>query len=298
MNRRGFVVSMLVVVVCWGLNYVISKIGVRQLDPATFAFGRFLGTTIVTLPWIFRERPRTGLEWLKVLLLGLFGVSLYQWLFTSALQKATAANVAFIFDLAPLFTLMAGRLLHVREASKAMFAGAAISLAGVGCLVGASASGTVMGDLFAGLATVAWSLFTLMTDIFQVPLRGVALTGWMSLFGTMGLLPFANIGALVTAGSGTLLALAYTVVFVTIVGLSLWQNAVMSVGGSKASLYLYLIPVVAALSGWMILGESLTVVQGVGALFILGGVLTAENLLPVASLRRRTQPTVSHHLKG
>ena len=279
MNRRGFFIAMMLVVFSWGFNYVVTKIGVSRLAPVNFVFWRFFGTTIATLPWWVRVLPRKRADWLKLLVLGVVGVSFYQWFFTSALHDTLAANVAFLFDLSPLLTLLTQRLLKLRPATGRMFLGAAVSLAGVAFLVGASPKGSVRGDVYALIAALLWSMFTVLTDVFQVPVRGIALTGWMSLFGTLGLLPFVTWQPVWSMGPVTWMPLLYTIVFVTMMGLSLWQNAVMSAGAGKTSLYLFLIPLVAALTGWVVLGERLNLFEGLGAILILGGVGLAEGLI-------------------
>ncbi len=278
MNRRAFYYSMGLVVLSWGLNYVITKIGVGHFPPADFVFWRFLATTLVAVPWMVRQYPASWAAAVQLAVLGLTGVTLYQLAFTTALHDTLAANVAFLFDLSPLMTLVGQRLLHMRPSGRQMFVGAAISLVGVLLLVGASAGGSLTGDGFALLAAFLWAVFTVLTDRFHLPISGVALTGWMSLFGTIGVLPWMTWRHLVPQGLGVWGPLAYTVVFVTVMGLSLWQNAVMAVGGGKASLYLYIIPVIAAAAGWVILGEALSLLEGAGALLIIAGVAVAEGI--------------------
>ncbi|MCL4495766.1 MAG: DMT family transporter [Firmicutes bacterium] len=286
MNARGFYFGMFLVVLSWGLNYVITKIGVGHFAPADFVFWRFLATAILCLPWMVRTRPNTLLQYGKVAILGLIGVSFYQWAFTQALHQTLAANVAFLFDVSPLMTLAGQRLLRLRASTPGMFVGAGVSLAGVSLLMGASRGGSLQGDAMALLAAFAWSVFTILTDKFRVPVKGIALTGWMSLFGTVGIMPLMTWHGIVPHSFSVSLPLTYTVLFVTIMGLSLWQNAVLSVGGGKASLYLYLIPVIAAAAGWVILGESLNILEGAGALLIIFGVSVAEGVF-----RLRTPPS-------
>lgn len=270
---------MLLVVLSWGLNYVVTKVGVTRFAPADFVFWRFFGTALVTMPWWLRDIPRKPAHWLRLIILGVVGVSLYQWFFTSALHDTMAANVAFLFDLSPLLTLVVQRVLRLRVATGRMFLGAIVSLFGVLLLVGASPAGSIRGDVYALIAAVLWTAFTVLTDVFQLPIRGIALTGWMSLFGAMGLLPFITLQPVWRFGPSTWLPLVYTILFVTIMGLSLWQNAVMATGAGKTSLYLFLIPLVAAGAGWVFLGERMNFYEGAGAILILFGVGLAEGLI-------------------
>ncbi len=291
MNQRGFYLGMFLVVSSWGLNYVVTKIGVGHFPPADFVFWRFLATAVIAGPWLWRSRPATMKQYRQVAILGLIGVSVYQWAFTTALHDTVAANVAFLFDISPLMTLVGQSLLRVRSSRPQMFIGASISLVGVALLVGASRAASWRGDGYALLAAVLWATFTILTDKFHVPIRGIALTGWMSLFGTLGIIPFMHWNRVLPLHMGVIGPLSYTVLFVTVMGLSLWQNAVMAVGGGQASLYLYLIPVIAALAGWIILGEKLTLLEIAGAILIMVGVAFAEGVLRIRIQRSTSTPT-------
>lgn len=271
---------MAIIVLSWGINYVVTKIGVSHIAPVDFVFWRFLGTALVALPWALRHPPRGRREWLGIVVMGLVGVSLYQWLFSTALHRTLSANVAFIFNLSPLITLLWQRAARKRPMGRHMWWGAGLSFVGVLLLArGTLHAGGYLGDVFALGAASTWSAFALITDHFRVPVKGLAQTGWISLFGAAGLVPFVHFETPWASGSQTMLPLLYTILFVTLMGLSLWQNAVASLGAGRASLMLYLIPLVAALAGWVFLGEPLGVIEGVGALAILVGVAWADGRL-------------------
>ncbi|MCY0907647.1 MAG: DMT family transporter, partial [Sulfobacillus thermotolerans] len=129
---------MALVVLSWGLNYVVTKIGVGHYPPADFVFWRFLATAVLTVPWMMRQYPTSLVAVVKLVILGVTGVTLYQLSFTTALHDTLAANVAFLFDLSPLMTLVGQRLMRLRPSGPQMFLGAGISLIGVLLLVGAS----------------------------------------------------------------------------------------------------------------------------------------------------------------
>lgn len=268
--------GVILIVLSWGLNYVVTKVGVSHLAPVDFVFWRFLGTAVVTVPWMIRAYPRTRRDVIGLVLMGVIGVAWYQWLFSTALHLTLSANVAFLFNLSPLLTLLWQRLVAGRRVGASMWWGATLSMAGVAILAGASIRGGFLGDLFAIAAALSWSAFALITDHFRVSVRGLAQTGWISIIGAIAVMPFMSFHPVWAMGPTTWLPLLYTIVFVTVMGLSLWQRTVERLGAGRASLMLYIIPLVAASAGWVLLGERLHVLQGVGALAILGGVAWAD----------------------
>lgn len=267
---------MALIVLSWGMNYVITKIGVSHLAPVDFVFWRFLGTAVVTLPWMIRSYPRTRRDIMGIVLMGLVGVSLYQWLFTTALHLTLSANVAFLFNLSPLLTLLWHRIVASRPVGRHMWWGAILALVGVALLAGASIRGGFLGDLCAVGAASSWSAFALLTDHFRVGVRGLAQTGWIAVVGAIGVVPFLSWEPVWSMGPAAWMPLLYATLFVTVMGLSLWQNSVETLGAARASLMLYVIPLVAAAAGWVFLGERLNPIEAVGAAAILTGVAWAD----------------------
>ncbi len=278
-RSTGTSLGLALVVLSWGMNYVITKVGVTRLPTIDYVFWRFLGTTLIALPWMIRHYPRTRRDVMGLILMGLVGISLYQWLFTSALHLTLPANVAVIFCLSPLLTLLWKRLVGGKATGPKMWWGALLSLGGVALLAGASIHGGYLGDLFALAAAAGWSAFALMTDYLKVSVRGLAQVGWISLVGTIGVLPFMSYRPVWKMGASTWLPLIYAIVIVTVISLSLWQNAVEVAGAPRASLLLYIVPLVAGVAGWVFLGERLHWSQVIGACAILLGVAWADGRL-------------------
>jgi len=68
-------------------------------------------------------------------------------------------------------------------------------------------------------------------------------------------------------------ALAYATLLSLVVAYILWNRSVKAVGGTRTAIYMCVTPLVALGAAWLILGEQLRPLQGVGAVMIIGGVL-------------------------
>ena len=68
-----------------------------------------------------------------------------------------------------------------------------------------------------------------------------------------------------------------------------WNMAVRILGAIKTSVYIYLAPVVTAVTSVIVLHEKITFLSGVGILLVLGGLLLSEQKKKFFSIRGRKQ---------
>jgi drug/metabolite transporter (DMT)-like permease len=80
------------------------------------------------------------------------------------------------------------------------------------------------------------------------------------------------------------LALAYLIVFGTILGYTSYQYLLRHQPPAKASTYAYVNPIIAVFLGWLILDEPVTLRTVVAAIVILGGVAMVQ----VSKMRKKT----------
>jgi drug/metabolite transporter (DMT)-like permease len=265
------------VVLTWAGNYVVTKLAVAEVPPAAFVFWRFLLTAVVAAPWMVRHRPRTWREFGKLLVLGAVGVAVYQYAFNVALKDTRAANVAILFSLSPVLTVLAdGLTRRDRRIAPTVFLGTGLGFLGVAVLMGGNLAGRMTGELWALAAAALWAAFSILTERLRPAVRGLGQTGWMGLVGSLLLLPVAGWYPIWRAGPGIWWVLFYVVILVTMVGLSLWQSLVADLGSARTSFILYVIPVVASVMAWVTLGEVPTWHLVAGAILVFAGVYWAE----------------------
>ena len=65
----------------WGSAFIAGKYAVESFEPATVAFLRFFGATLILLPYMwFREKnipKHTRKDWFLFAILGLTGIAIY-----------------------------------------------------------------------------------------------------------------------------------------------------------------------------------------------------------------------------
>ena len=116
----------------------------------------------------------------------------------------------------------------------------------------------------------------------------VAATAWTTWTGMVLLVPAAPwlLAQAPTAGAGATLSAVYLGVVPSAVGFLTWTYAVARTSIARATVSLYLVPVVAVTLAWVWLGER------PGALAVVGGVLAVLGVVLVRAVRPGQQSTV------
>lgn len=291
-SRAGFSrydLGMLVVSLIWGANFSANKYGVSVVPPLAFAAIRF--TLASVLLWIIVQiwQPGTRIPARAAWLLGGLGVvgnTGYQIAFMTGLVTTSAINASLIMAALPVVVAVLGRVLGVERTTARTWVGIAVATGGVAVVIVAKgvtfSETTIAGDLLVLLAVFCWASFTVgvrWAGLGHDPIRVTALTVYG---GTPGLI----LAALPTFGqirvsqlpAGAWIAIFYSVVFAIVIAYLLWSYAVQNIGGSHTAIYNCMIPLIAALVAWLILGERPVLSQAAGAVLVIAGVLISQGM--------------------
>lgn len=279
--------SALLTIVIWGTTFISTKILLADFQPVEILFFRFiLGFLVLLAACPKRLRAADCKQELTFAAAGLCGICLYYLLENIALTFTLASNVGVIISAAPFFTAILARLLMGPEEKLGarFFAGFALAMAGI-ILISFSGSRlelNPMGDLLAAAAAFVWACYSILTrkiSSFGYPV--ILSTRRTFFYGILFMLPalvffdfqlnisrFAN-GAylfnILYLGLG-----ASALCFVT------WNFAVKQLGAVKTSVYIYMVPVITAVTSVLILGEPLTALAGTGTMLALAGLFLSE----------------------
>jgi drug/metabolite transporter (DMT)-like permease len=274
---------MLAVVLIWGANFTITKAALPYLPPLPFTAIRFVVATLALVLLLRVLEPQTRISrstWLKLVLIGLVGNTLYQPLFILGLANTTATNCAVIIGSLPGVVALLAWLLRLERVSALVGSGIALSLAGVFLVVGVNGislgGSTTKGDLLTLAAVFCWAAYTLglrRVDPALSPLRVTTIT---TASGTPGLILIGMSGLMnlnvETIPSGAWAALLYASLFSVVAAYYFYNNGVQKLGASRASVYSCLIPMVGVIVAWAFLGEQPVPLQVVGASLVVIGV--------------------------
>ncbi len=279
--------AMVLVVLIWGANFSFIKAAIAEIPPFAFAGLRFSLATVLLVGLVrWREGGfgfPPGTFW-PLVGLGLAGNTLYQTFFMLGLPRTSVASSALILATTPPLVALAGAVSGVERLTRPVAIGVGLAFGGV--LLVLLAGGAVpslrnlTGDLAIMGSVVCWVAFTIGVRALHAPVSTLRLTALTMITGTPGLL---LLGApdLVGFDWGTVslfgwVGVAYATLLGIVVAYVLWNNSVRVVGSGRTVIFNAMIPAVAMLAAWPLLGERPSALQVVGGVLIVGGVLASR----------------------
>jgi drug/metabolite transporter (DMT)-like permease len=277
------------VYVVWGSTYLAIRYVVDGLPPLLTAASRFLMASALIATFVLVKRGRepfraSARAWLGgagigllLLLGGNGGVVLAE---NSGLPSGlTALLIAGV----PLYVVLLRALLKDRPSNRTLL-GVGIGFVGLGVLLlpGTRPSGVSVGAavLVLGCSSL-WAIGSVIATRIELPKDPLVTTLAEMLGGAVGL----GVGGVVrgesipTSGvhASALIALAYLVVFGSVVAFTAYSWLLGTAPVSKVATYAYVNPVVAVVLGALVVGETIT------ATSVIGGLITVVAVAVVVS---------------
>lgn len=281
MTRKDGLLALLVVVV-WGLNFVVIKMGLHNMPPLMLAGLRFL---LVAFPAIFFvARPKIPLS----LLLG-YGLTIsfgqFAFLFCAIKSGMPAGLASLVLQAQAFFTIILGAFVFGERLQGKQLAGITLAVFGVLVLIEGSLNGqhvAMLGFFLTLAAAFSWACGNIFNKkIMQHKARPavMSLVVWSALIPILPFMlasylldgPQAMAQSLVNIDLTTILSLVYLAFVATIIGYGIWGSLLGRYETWRVAPLSLLVPVVGIASAVLLLGETLSMLQLFGALFIMAG---------------------------
>lgn len=279
-------VTLLTVAVIWALNFSVVKASLSEIDIYSFNAVRFILASsliwgIIFIRGVKFSIPKT--DWLPLLGIGLVGNVLYQWLFIVGIDLTLSANAAVMLGTIPIWIAIFSHLFTDEKMTRLKAIGVVLAFAGVAAIVGGGAnplslaSETFRGDLIIVCAAVTWAVFTIRSKQFLKRYTALQFSGIMALIGAFTLTGLAIFTAQTTIWSDVSLAAYGGMIYSGTLSIGLayliWNNGIVNVGPVKTSVYQNLVPVLGLIFGIILLKESLSSLQYIGAAIVVTGIV-------------------------
>ena len=270
------------VAVLWGISFLSIKVAVVVLPPMTLASARFILACAVLplVAMIAKEDLRIALRDVPVLVLGgILGVTLYFYFENNGILLLTASESSILVGTIPVVSVISERIFLGTRLPFRVYAGSILSFAGVALIVmhHSNAPSSLLGYLYMTGAVAVWVAYTFATRKVSLRYGRLSVTFWQSLFGLIGCLPFALLESPAWRAPSTVVILnvLYLGLICSAAGYWLYVATIDHLGIGKASVFINLIPVVAVIAAFFILGDRLGWLQLIGGSVTLTGVYLA-----------------------
>lgn len=288
-NKKPLVSTLLLLLtaVIWGAAFVAQSIGAEHVGPLTFLAARSLFGCLFLLPLVafrLRNHLRTGETarglFLQMLPAGavcgffLFSASLSQ---QAGIAYTTTAKAGFITALYVVLVPVLASFLG-RRAKVVIWFSVLLSVAGLYLLSIKGAFRLELGDSLVILAAFLFAVQILCLDHFAPKMDPILLSFLEYLVqGVLAaiLLPFFEHPTL-DALAAAMPAILYAGIFSTGIGYTLQVVAQKGLDPTIASMIMSLEGVFAALSGWLVLGQGLTLRELLGCALMFFAVILAS----------------------
>lgn len=266
----------LVVVIAWGINFVVIKVGLHGVPPMLLGALRF---TLAAVPAVFFvRRPQMPWRWLLA-----YGATIsfgqFAFLFSAMYVGMPAGLASLVLQAQAFFTLIfAGLFLHERFRVPNVV-GLAIASGGLAVIgMQGGHAMTLAGFVLTLCAAGSWALGNIVTKkVGRVDLVGLVV--WGSLIPPLPFLalsyafegPQRIAAALSGIGATSIFAVVYLAFIATLLGYGLWSRLLSRYPASQVAPFSLLVPIVGLASASVFLDEHLTTPQIAGAALVMVG---------------------------
>lgn len=286
---RGDAMRIAGVVLIWGLNFVVMKWGLAGLSPMLLGALRY-SVAAAALLLIWRAPP---LPWRYIVAYGLAqGLGQFGLLFTGLQLGMTAGMASVVMQTQAFFTLLLAAPLLGECAQARQWLGLTVALAGLVAIAAAHGDGpgqmTLIGFLLTLGAAFMWAVSNLIGRIAarHADYDALAFVAWS------GLVPIVPFFALAGWQQGfdevgmqlhalqwpAVLAVLYLGLLATLLAYSLWTQLLKRYAPAQIAPWSLLVPVVGLWAAATAFDEHPSLLQGVGSVAVLLGLVINQSL--------------------
>ncbi|MFC6671571.1 EamA family transporter [Marinobacterium aestuariivivens] len=272
----------LLIVLAWGVNFVVIRFGLDELPPMLLGALRF---ALVAFPAVlFVKPPKLPLKWLLAYG-GTISLGQFALLFSAMYVGMPAGLASLVLQSQMLFTMIFALVLLGERWHLPQLVSLIVASGGLALLATTTPADdmTLAGFLLTIAAAASWGLGNIVNRRIG-QLGGVdlmSLVVWGALVPPIPFLllslwlegPDLILNSLGQMGPKSAGALLYLACIATLFGYGSWAFLMRHYAASRVAPLTLLVPVVGLVTAWLVLGEQLSPVQLAGIALILAGLL-------------------------
>lgn len=273
--------------ILWGASTPANKLTLEEIPPFTLAFLRFLLATVILTPVFLLKGTHTPIrrrDLGKLIVLGLFGITLNIGTTFLGLTLTTGLDAVAIFSLVPLLVAVASAIVLGEKLTKVNFFGQFLALSGAAAVALSPTGPTVnrfLGDLLLLVSAISVVIYIILSKELFRKYHSATITAFMFLVGVVTFAPLAGLELIQNPDwiSGVshqgLLGLAFIAIFTSVVAYLAFEWGLEHSTASLAGLIEHVQLLVGAVLAALILNEVLSTGFVLGSGLILVGIVFA-----------------------
>ena len=276
MTRRDGALAVLVMVL-WGLNFVVIDVGLDDVPPLLFVAIRFCVVLLPAFLWVRRpDIPRRHIAAVGLLMsAGQFGL-LY-----SGMDAGMPPGLAsLVLQTQVMLTVGIAAVTLGERPTARQLAGVGLGTAGLAVVaLGRDATAPALGLILTLGAATSWACGNVLSRKVGTS-SGLELTVWSAFFVPVPLLLLslavdgpATVGHALAGLSGTaVLSTLYTAILSSLVGYGIWNSLLNRYPAASVVPFVLLVPPIGILAAWAFQNETPNAAELLGGAVLLAGV--------------------------
>lgn len=270
--------AVIVTILAWASAFPAIRAGLRSFGPIELGALRFAIAAVPAAIFLAATRPAwpTVSDFLRLVVGGFLFVALYTALLNLGERTVSAGAASFIINTNPIMTAGLAMLVLGERFSARAWAGTALSFAGIGLIALGEGQGMRLDT--GALLILGAALCNSVTTVVQKPLfarhKPLTISAWNMVLGALFLCPWLPQATSELAGASAsgVQAVIYLGLVPSLVAYGTWSIALSRLPASRASNFMYCVPPVATLLGFLWLREVPTMLGTIGGTMALVGV--------------------------
>lgn len=276
MNRLLFFLLVVITTALMGSAFAIGKVGLAYSSPLLLVAMRFTiaGLIMAVIVKILKKNhPTQAIEWLWLVLIGLFQTAFVMGFIFIALRTVTAGETSILTFMNPLLVVVFGTVFLKLRYHLKQWIGVILGFIGVFITMG-GAIDFRLGTLIGFLSAVSWATATLLIKTHGYKFDTWVMTAYQMLFGGIILFVWSFLmeETFFIVNVHSIFILLWLAIPASIVQFSIWFFLLQQGNPERTSAFLFLAPFFGVLSGWVILDERLEWYTMLGGLLIFSGI--------------------------
>lgn len=270
------------VILTWGYSWVLMKVGLKYMEPFTFATWRCAIGGLAIIPFLYVKGiafPKRE-KLLDYVFVGLFQTTIMFGFMLYGMKFVTAGKTAVLLYTMPVWTMLLVHYYLKEKLNRSQWGGIASGCFGILCILGWDTLVDqnlliLFGELLIIIGAISWALSNISVKRRMATENTYMLSGIQLIIGSAGLalLAISTEGIFnVEWTAESIYAILFTAIVASTIDFTIWFYLLKNMDINTATFSSMLVPVCGLLFDWMILGTKLDIGIVIGSMLILFGI--------------------------